>query len=106
MKIFITGGTGFIGKPTVSNLKNKGHDLLVLSRKSHKSAKSLKFVKGDLNDASWQSKVKRFKPDACIHLAWQDLPNYGAQASVRNLFLSVKNLDSFGIAHRTIVIWH
>lgn len=94
MRIFVTGGTGFIGRPLVANLIKKGHELLILSRKSHKSSKNLKFVKGDLGGNLWQSEVRRFKPDACVHLAWQDLPNYDAQTSRRNLFQSL-NLYNF-----------
>ena len=47
MKVFIIGGTGFIGKPTISHLKEKDHSLLVLSRKSHKFGYNIKFLKGD-----------------------------------------------------------
>lgn len=33
MRILITGGTGFIGTPLVSALRNRGHDVIVLRRK-------------------------------------------------------------------------
>lgn len=90
MKIFITGGTGFIGKPLVKNLKRKGHNLLVLSRQAQKSSANIKFIKGDLNGSSWQKEVKRFKPDVAVHLAWEGLPDYSAEMSTKNLFNGLK----------------
>lgn len=94
MRIFITGGTGFIGKPLVKSLIKRGHNLLLLSRQPQKSSANLKFIKGDLSNNSWYRKVRLFKPDACVHLAWQDLPNYDAQTSQRNLFQGL-NLYNF-----------
>lgn len=37
MKIMIAGGTGFVGKPLVSQLIKKGHKLILLSRSDRKS---------------------------------------------------------------------
>jgi len=73
MRIFITGGTGFIGKYVVEELKRGNHELFLLQ-------KDLKDIDG------WKKDVIDFKPDAAIHLAWEGIPDYdGFEASYKNL---------------------
>ncbi|MFW9996699.1 MAG: NAD-dependent epimerase/dehydratase family protein [Candidatus Odinarchaeota archaeon] len=93
MRIFITGGTGFIGPYIVEQLLKDKHDLLLLSyEKEEPSEKflevydSLKLVSGDLLDISaWKQYLEDFSPESVIHMAWQGIPNYKARTSVRNL---------------------
>ncbi len=90
MKIFITGGTGFVGKYVVAELQKRGHKLLILSRRDpgsvFSSRRNLKFLRGDLSSvAKWQSKLARFKPQVALHLAWEGIPDYGFEASAKNL---------------------
>lgn len=85
MRIFITGGTGFIGRYVVEALKKRGHRLLVLSRKTHRE-RGIDFIKGDLSDiAKWDGRLKKFKPIAAIHLAWEGIPDFSYAQSVKNL---------------------
>lgn len=94
MRIFITGGTGFVGKYVVAELQKRNHKLLILSRSSLRdlgqnfpSRRNLAFVYGDLSAINkWQNKLARFKPQAAIHLAWEGIPDYGFAASAKNLF--------------------
>lgn len=73
MRIFITGGTGFIGKHLVKKLReDKNNELFLLS-------KDLAYI----ND--WKKEIEDFKPEACIHLAWDGLPDYSAEISIKNL---------------------
>jgi len=92
MKVFITGGTGLVGRPTVLRLLQRGHTVLLLVRNPRKAAeifgkvKRLVFVKGNLSSPpSWKPKVKKFRPDVCIHLAWEGIPDYGVDTSIKNL---------------------
>jgi len=73
MKIFVTGGAGYIGSHVVKALGREGHDLLVFDNLStgHEWAVLYgKLVKGDLSDALLLNKVmKDFGPEAVIHFA-------------------------------------
>ncbi len=86
MRIFVTGGTGFIGKPAVEELKKRGHELLVLSRTPH-AISGVRFVRGDLsNSAKWRGQLKKFKPEAAVHLAWEGMHDFAYQLCVDNLY--------------------
>lgn len=81
MKIFITGGTGFIGQPLVKKLQERGHSLKLLSCNLSETEK-------------WKKEIEEFKPDACVHLAWEGLPDYGIEMSKKNIKYSL-DLFSF-----------
>ncbi len=49
MKVFITGGTGFIGTPLTKALLRRGHEVTLLSR-SGKSIEGVKIAKGDVTE--------------------------------------------------------
>ena len=49
MKVFITGGTGFIGTPLTKALLKRGHEVTLLSR-SGKSVEGVKIAKGDVTE--------------------------------------------------------
>ena len=92
MRIFITGGTGFIGRHVVRKIKSKENTLLLLSQlpKTDPSLsgvlESVNVVEGDFSDMdSWKREVENFKPEATIHLAWEGIPNYDSKTSIRNL---------------------
>jgi uncharacterized protein len=61
MRVFITGGTGFVGKYLCGNLAKAGHEVTVLSRsKSRKSEDStlVRLVAGDpMASGAWQQEV-------------------------------------------------
>jgi UDP-glucose 4-epimerase len=78
MKIYVTGGTGFIGSYVVKALSQDGHRIVILARDPGKVPALAKFpgvkiVKAPMNDAK---KLKRAikDPDALIHIAlcWGD----------------------------------
>jgi UDP-glucose 4-epimerase len=74
MKIFLTGGAGYIGSVTTEQLLNQGHQVVVFDNleRGHRDAidPRAKFVKGDLRDRAAVAKaVKAAKPDAVMHFA-------------------------------------
>lgn len=85
MRVFITGGTGFIGKYTIQELKKRGHHLLVLSREPQRE-KDFDFLRGDMSDINkWKGRLKKFKPEAAIHLAWEGIPDFSYNLCAKNL---------------------
>jgi len=58
MRIFITGGTGFVGKTVVGTLAQEGHEITVLTRKISRGAgltQGVSLVEGDpMEPGDWQ----------------------------------------------------
>ena len=72
MKVFVTGGTGFIGKNTVARLIESGHECVCLIRNPQKQAVltdlGVQFATGDVTDK--QSLIEGMSGcDAVINLA-------------------------------------
>lgn len=72
MKIFVTGGTGYIGQSVVKEALKLGYDVTVLTRSAEKAkeleAQGVNTVVGDmLKDGIWQTEIN--KTDAIVHLA-------------------------------------
>ncbi len=106
MRIFVTGGTGFIGRHAVRALLARGHAVLLLVLPGEARAarrlfpdKRARLISGDLAvPARWLGELRKFRPGAALHLAWEGIPDYGAAASVRNLRASLALLDALAIA--------
>ena len=97
MRIFVTGGSGFIGKHLLPLLAS--HEVLCLSHAApvESSSASLRSIRGDLNTPpSYADELERFKPECCIHLAWEGLPDYSFQNCCKNLFASANFFDILG----------
>ena len=81
MKIFITGGLGYIGSHTAVLLLNSGHDIVILDNLSNSKKSTVKkikqitnknfnFYEGDINDRKLVGKIlHHFKPDHVVHFA-------------------------------------
>lgn len=83
MRIFVTGGTGFVGRAVCHALTPR-HDLLVLTRSTSAAVPATPLV-GDLTAPSiWAEALRRFAPERCVHLAWEGLPDYSFATSRRN----------------------
>lgn len=92
MKIFITGGTGFIGSYVLKKLDPQKDEVVLLVSESEKEISSknihqnIKRVYGNLSDIDkWKEEVKKFGPDVTLHLAWEGIPDYKSETSVKNL---------------------
>jgi UDP-glucose 4-epimerase len=74
MKIFVTGGAGYIGSVTTEQLLDAGHDVVVFDNleRGHRAAVDprARFVQGDLRDrAAVAAAVRAAAPDAVMHFA-------------------------------------
>ena len=71
MKIFVTGGTGFVGRTLIRHLVTKGHEMIILSRHTSKTPaipEKVSYIKGDPTlEGPWQNEVSHC--DAIINLA-------------------------------------
>ncbi len=72
MKVFVTGGAGYIGSVCVEELLNAKHEVVVLDNLSegHRQAIDLRapFIKADLSDRPRLFKsLERIRPDAVMH---------------------------------------
>jgi len=91
MKIVLTGGSGFIGKPVIRILLEKGHSVMALSRSAEEyskinKAENLQWVNTSLEiDEATLQKIKEYEPEAIIHLAWEKIPDFSFETSLYNL---------------------
>jgi len=68
MKIFLTGGTGFVGKSLAPALIREGHEVTVLTRSGKGGPPGVSLVEGDpTQKGGWQAAIKEH--DAVINLA-------------------------------------
>lgn len=82
MRIFITGGTGFIGRRVVPLLKKRKHTVWLMKARLAETAKI-------------EKELRRFKPDVMIHLAWEGLPDYGPATSAKNVVYGLQLFSTF-----------
>ena len=68
MKVFLTGGTGYLGRAIAAALAGRGHDLVVFSRSARRAGLPATAVDGDIRDAA---AVERASAgcDAIVHSA-------------------------------------
>jgi len=87
-RIFVTGGTGFIGRPLVEALRERGDEVVVLSRSESRAAAVLgpgvEVVEGDPRyGGSWQEALAGC--DAVINLAGQSVAGQRWNARYKQL---------------------
>lgn len=95
MRIFLTGATGFIGSHLLQALGD--HELLCLTRDTARltERQGVHTVRGDLSQPdSWSSELERFRPDCCVHLAWEGLPDYSLAKCRVNLIAGLGLIEA------------
>ena len=72
MRVLLTGGTGFVGSRVLPLLEE--HEVLCVSRDPVRlpQRRGMKAIAADLGrDGAWITEIARFRPDWCLHLAWE-----------------------------------
>ena len=74
MKIFVTGGTGFIGSHICRALIQAGHSIICMKRKASSLDRCMDFRERvqwvDHDSADWDQAITASKPQTMIHCAW------------------------------------
>lgn len=100
MKIFLTGGTGFIGKNVIKKLDLEENKLMVLTHKlkfEEEGLKGIEIVQEDLsNKEEIRNIIRGFNPDKIIHLAWGGIleGDFGLDRSLNNFKQGLNILES------------
>ncbi|MFB9273792.1 NAD-dependent epimerase/dehydratase family protein [Cohnella cellulosilytica] len=94
MKIFITGGTGFIGSYVVKEMLDHGHEVTLLARNTNKVSgfvghDRIRLIKGDMEDTRAITEGLKGQ-DACIHVALSWLDGTAEDNLVRETLPSVR----------------
>ncbi|PIT73919.1 NAD(P)-dependent oxidoreductase [Limnohabitans sp. G3-2] len=97
-KIFVTGGTGFVGARVVRQLVEQGREVAVLMRASSNSRRiddlldRCTVIRGDLAQIETiRGALKHFSPEAVVHLAWDGVKGVDRNSAVQmdNIVASV-----------------
>lgn len=95
MRIFVTGASGFIGRPLLNRLG--GHEVAFLTRQRPDlvRAPTATAIIGDLGAPKlWSTQLEEFAPQCCVHLAWEGLPDYSEEMCRRNLASGLNLIDT------------
>jgi nucleoside-diphosphate-sugar epimerase len=90
MKLFITGGAGYVGAMLVDQFARRDdvEHIMTLDKepetaltKNHPNKHKITYLTTNTSCATWQDSVKSFQPDVIIHTAWQIRHMYGNEAT-------------------------
>lgn len=99
MKIFVTGGTGFVGRYLSGRLADLGHEISILTRSAGKAKKSISWatmIEGDpRKPGEWQQRAA--ESDAAINLAGASIFTLWTDAARKKI------LDSRVLTTRNLV---
>jgi nucleoside-diphosphate-sugar epimerase len=94
-RFLVTGASGFIGRHAVTELLNKGHEVVALSRSEQNSDEKILTLRCDLlSGADLWPVVERTQADTLLHFAWETRHGYYWDAA--------ENLDWLAASTRLI----
>src|SRR5207248_7589421 len=109
MKVFVTGGTGYIGSAVALRLKKAGHDVSALVRSKEKGsalqAAGVKLIVGDLGNPAGYA-ATAWGVQAIVHLAQDHGPtgvdlDRKAISTARELLHGDRKSTRLNSSHRT-----
>ncbi|MEI8061717.1 MAG: NAD-dependent epimerase/dehydratase family protein [bacterium] len=86
MKLFITGGAGYVGAMLADQFSGRAdvEKILLVDKeaepqllKNNPNYSKIQFIQSNLGDTNWQDQVRAFTPDVVIHTAWQIREMFG-----------------------------
>ena len=86
MKILMIGMNGFLGRNLSEIIKHENFEILSVVRKSNFKTKNFKVIRDDIFNLKNKNfeKIKKFKPDVVVNLAWTGIPDYSFKNSLKN----------------------
>lgn len=88
-RVLLTGASGFIGTHVRKALHEAGHEIISLVRVPGETMIPYPgelFLTGTLAEAGvLEQSLSGITLDACIHLAWEGIPDYSSEPSIKNL---------------------
>ena len=95
-KVFLTGGTGLIGKETIPFLIENGFEIYALTLGNEEDTPNIKYIKANLFDKNEIEKVmEEIKPQYLLHYAWLSTGLFNDNCNFDFLTSSIDLLKSF-----------
>lgn len=95
-KVFLTGGTGLIGKETIPFLIENGFDIYALTLGDEQDGANIKYVKANLFDKTEIEKImNEIKPEYLLHYAWLSTGLFNDNTNFDFLTSSIDLLKAF-----------
>jgi uncharacterized protein YbjT (DUF2867 family) len=98
--ILVTGGTGTLGRLVVRRLRDAGHDVRVLSRRSHEVEHGIEFVSGDLATGEEGIEAAVDGVETIVHLAGSAK---GDEDKARNLVRAASRAGAQHLVYISVV---
>jgi nucleoside-diphosphate-sugar epimerase len=95
-QVLVTGATGFIGNYVRKCLHQNGYKIISLVRNKKHNLQSYfneVIIEGNLNQPDpLKITLSEYYIDACIHLAWEGIPDYSFEISQKNITYGINVL--------------